>query len=63
MPIHVLFVRQCNEKLYTDKDGALIIAVGGHMRKDVNIKRLVTHLHTFSVCFHAFKYSCFWILF
>ena len=31
---------KCNAKLYTDNDGVFIKAVGGHIPKDVNIKRL-----------------------
>ena len=45
---------KCNAKLYTDKDGVFTKAVGGHIPKDVHIKRLVTHLHNFTVCFSCF---------
>ena len=42
---------KCNAKLYTDKDGVFIKAVGEHIPKDANIKLPVTHLHTFTVMF------------
>ena len=54
-------IYKCNAKLYTDKDGVFIKAVGGHIPNDVNIKRDVQS-HTCTLLLyvvHAFEYSCF----